>query len=120
MPVVRDSGARQSGVYQWLRGREETRYEDWQASVHSQAVGAVYLRRAALEALRAGRPMSVLVVQLPNWARPAGFPPTPKTRADMTEEYWRRSGEGVTVHADDRIAPYDDRAVPLADEYMNL
>lgn len=118
MPVVRGGATRTSGVYQWLRENEEAEYRRWQ-STHGRAPGAKYLRWRPLEALRAGQPLSISLFQMPKWSRPAGLPSMSKTRTDMTEGCSRRSGRAVTVHADDRLMPYDDLAVPLVDDYID-
>ncbi|OBH55474.1 hypothetical protein [Mycobacterium sp. E2479] len=120
MPVpVSDGAGRQSGVYAWLLDREEAEHQDWQASIHSQLPGG-YPRMRFLGALRAGRPVSVVVAQLPGWARPHGYPLPPKSRADMTDEHWRRGSEAVTIHTNDRMESGAGAGSDVLADYTDL
>lgn len=106
------------GVYQWLLDREERDHDDWQIT-HGQAAGAVYLRQAGLDALRAGDPVTVSVGELPAWARPPGAPQRPPTYAEARCEHRRTLGRAVTVYADDRVTRGAVGA-PLAADYQLL
>lgn len=67
--------------------------------------------------------MSVSVGELPTWARPAGYPLPPKTRADFTREYQVRCGEAVTVYVDDRVVVHtvaDAVGLGFAVDYRDL
>jgi hypothetical protein len=108
MAVRRQRSGASAGAHGWLLGREERMFRDWSGSVHSLG-GARYPRHAALDDLRAGRPIVVTVAELPNAFRPAGAPLVARTHADTVDRaggsdaYRRGTGATVTVHADDRI-----------------
>lgn len=121
MPRVRAETATpaQAGLYQFLTDREESAYQEWAGSVHGR--NGSYPRSRRLAALRAGRPVVCAVFELPVWARPAGTPPTPRSRTEWSREYDVAVGRFVTVFADDRgvLKAMEGAPTPL-DEYMDL
>ncbi|KKC04531.1 hypothetical protein [Mycobacterium nebraskense] len=121
MPRVRaEAAARaQAGLYQFLTDREESAYQDWVGSVHGG--NGSYPRSRRLAALRAGRPVACAVYELPMWARPAGTPPPPRSRAEWSRECDVAVGRFVTVFADDRVVlkAVDGAPTPL-DEFLDL